>query len=87
MYTMYDRVSQVFSEMVFRAHNDEDAKRSFGSFIKNNKDIDPLHYSLFFVGEYDRVDGKVKGVENGNNEYVCAGVDFIKVEKEVIDEE
>lgn len=81
---MYDSVSKVFSEMVFPAFNDDDAKRSFIDFMKNKqRDIDPLHYTLFYVGEYDRIDGNIKGLKN-NHERVMSGIDFMRESDKVI---
>lgn len=67
VYSTYDRVAKLFGSFCFPSENDETAIRSFTYFLSKNVDIRKNDHSLFCLGSYDRVDGKVVGIDSGNN--------------------
>ena len=73
LYALYDRVSRIYSEMPFPAVNDNDASRAFLHMCEKKEDIDPTDLSLFFIGEYDCVDGTLVGIEGHKNHFIIAG--------------
>lgn len=63
VYTIYDKVSKVFGDFVFKALNHDDAKRSFFRFLSDRKELDVEDYSLYYVGTYNRVKGTIFGLK------------------------
>lgn len=59
LYVTYDNVSKVFGSMVFPAYNHDDALRGFTQLISKNTDIRKDDLSLYYLGLYDRIDGKI----------------------------
>lgn len=61
MYSIYDLVSEVFSEFPFPGVNDNDAIRGFTNGVNapENK-TNPLDYSLYNIGVYDRITGNIE---------------------------
>lgn len=86
LYTIYDKVAMICGEMPFRAMNEDDAKRSFlGAIQRGDNDIskNPQDYILLEIGEYDRVEGKLKGYDI--TKHVMTGSEAQRQETEVID--
>lgn len=81
LYSTYDRVARVFGPFMFPAENDEDAKRGFQRFVTNGQEINKDDYELYYLGEYDRIDGVVKGLDEPGHEFIIAGKDFGNVVK------
>lgn len=61
-YTLYDEVAEMHSEFMFKATNEEDAKRAFAGFLDNSP-VRPKDLTLFEIGEYDRWNGTMKGYD------------------------
>lgn len=74
IYTVYDNISELYHNSLIYAHNDNDAKRGFIEALKKHNR--PQDLILFHVGQYDRVDGKIKS--NNLPRLVLSGIDIGK---------
>ena len=74
LYCTYDRVARQHGQKVWEAVNDDDAKRAFMNEMQKSPDhVNPLDYSLHFVGTWDIIDGRLEGLKDKNNEFIMSG--------------
>lgn len=77
VFTIYDRVSKVFSEFPHKGINVEQAKRSFQRFIlSSDKDLPVNDLELFCIGIYNRLTGCINAFEK--TDFICKGSDFVE---------
>lgn len=82
MFVLYDEKAQVWSQNPWYSPNNVSATRDFEQIVNNPESrIYPfrLDYSLWRVGSYNSLTGKVKGE---NPTIVCQAIDVIKHEPE-----
>lgn len=79
MYGIYDKVSMMFVGWPFKAMNEGEAMRTFLQLIQDGNTTiskNPHDFMLVHVGEFDVIDGKVKG--NDINKNVMSGSEILK---------
>lgn len=78
IYSVYDSKAESYSQPILRM-NDAVAQRDFGVMVNDPGHAYNLHaedYTLFCVGEWDAIDGKLSGVVPMS---VCNGLQLKKV--------
>lgn len=75
LYVVYDCVAELFHDRFIPAHNDNDAKRGFGEGI-NQKGVRYQDLSLYWVGEYDRVEGTIRISNTSGPKLIITGLDM-----------
>lgn len=82
IYVTYDEVAQLFHTVLLYHINDADAKRSFEMAFNEARHARKQDWSLYHIGEYDRVDGKIDALTKPR--LVMMGID---IGKDIIKEE
>ena len=80
MYVIYDKVGQMVAGWPYKAMNDGEALRTFKNILEDPNSTlsrNPHDFTLLHVGEFDQVDGTVKGFEIQKK--VTEGASIIKI--------